>query len=81
MGNGHCSAVGVIHAAHDDAVNFGQHVAVAQVQLGIGQVAIGLFQLGLRLFDRRRARDQVFINLVDAALWIALVKVGDQLPG
>ena len=42
---------GVHIAPGDDAVDLGHHVAIAQIQLGLIEIALGLGQFGLGLFD------------------------------
>ena len=44
---------GVDVAASDDAVDLGDDVAIAKVQLGLVEVALSLFQLGFGLLDGR----------------------------
>ena len=65
-------------AAGDDAVDLGQHVAVAKIQFGLIEIALRLQQLGLGLLDGRRILQNLFVDAIDLALRIALVKLGDH---
>ena len=71
---------GVHVAARDDAVDLRDDVAVAQVQLGLVQVALRLGQLGLGLLDGRRILQELGVDAVDVALGVALVELLDHLP-
>ena len=63
---------GVDVAARHDAVDLAGDVAVAQIELGQHEVAAGLLELGLGLFDGRRVGNQGGINVVEIALGILL---------
>jgi hypothetical protein len=71
---------GIHVAPRDDAVDFGNDVAIAQIQVGLIEIALGLGQLGLGLFDGRGVL-RSGVDAVDVSLRVALVKVGDHLLG
>ncbi len=59
-------------AARDHAIDLGKNVAVAQVQLGLFQISLGLEHLGVGLLDRRGFADELGIDAIQIALWIAV---------
>ena len=58
---------GIDVAARDDAVDLRDDVAVAKVQLGLSQIALGGFELGLGLLDGGRVRREPGEDAVDVA--------------
>ena len=66
---------GVDVAARDHAVDFGQHLAIAQVEIGLGHVGLGFVQPGRGLFDRRGVGDKPLIDVVQVSFGIALDKI------
>ncbi len=63
-------------APRDDAVDLAQHVAIAEIQLGLLQIALRLQELRLGLLDRRRIGDQLRIDFIQIAAGILLVEIG-----
>ncbi len=59
---------GIHVAPGDDAVDLGHHVAIAQIQLGLIEIALGLGQFGLGLFDGRRVHEKLGVDAIDVPL-------------
>jgi len=72
---------GLTLRARDDAIDFGDHVAILQIEFRLFQVLLGLRQLRLRLFYFRCFSQQLGVDPVDVALGIALVEIGEHLTG
>ena len=70
---------GVDVAAGDHAVDLADDVAVAEVQLGLVQVALGLEELGLGLLDGRRVGNELGEDAVEVALGVLLVELLEGL--
>ena len=58
---------GVDVAARDDAIDLGDDVAIAKVELGQSEIALGGFELGLGLLDGRRICREPVERAVDVA--------------
>ena len=61
-------------SARDDAIDLRDDVAVAQVEFGLGEIALGGFELGLGLLDVRRVGRQPSEGAVDVALFFELLE-------
>ena len=72
---------GVDVAAGHHAVDLADDVAVAEVELGLGEVAPGLEEPGLGLPDRRRLRHDPLQDAVDVPLLVAAGELVEGLPG
>ena len=78
----HLDVVTGVHAtAGDHAVDLADDIAVAEVQLGLRQVAAGLEQLGLGLLDARRIRDDLFEDALDVPAGLPFAEVSQPLLG
>ncbi len=66
-------------SSHHHSINFRNDGAIAEVQLGLIEIALCALQLGLGLLQSRRILNNVGIDLVDVASGIALVEFLDQL--
>ena len=65
-------------AAGDDAIDLGDDVAVAQIELGLGEITLGDLKLRLGLLDVRRVRRQPSEGGIDVAFFFERL---DHLPG
>ena len=65
-------------SARHDAINLGDDVTVTKVELGLNEIAVGGFELRLRLLDGRCIRRQSGERAVDIAL-IQLLELLDHL--
>ena len=77
---------GIDVAPGDHAVDFGNDVAIAKVQLRLREVALGLGQLGFGLFDSRRIGNQLGVDSVEFARRVLLEEFseggfGRDVPG
>ena len=70
---------GIDIAAGHHAVDLAVNVAIAQVQLGLIEIGLGLHHLGFRLFDAGGVRDQFFEYLVDVAALVSFTKLFEHL--
>ncbi len=72
---------GIHVAACDHPVDLRDDLAVAQIEVGLVEIALRLFHRHLRLLHRGRVLDHLGINAVDVALRVAPVEFGHGIPG
>ncbi len=72
---------GVDVSPRDHAVDLGHDVAVAQVQFGLIEIALGLIAFRHGQLDVGRLLDELGVNSIQVAVRVSLVKVGDGLFG
>ena len=60
---------GIDVSARDDAVDLGDDFAILQVELGLGEIALGGLELRLGLLDGRRIRRQPSEGAIDVAFF------------
>ena len=63
---------GVDVSSSDDAVDLGAHVAVAEVELRLIEVALGLHHLGFGLLNGRRGLNDLGIDAIEIALALGI---------
>jgi hypothetical protein len=66
--------------ARDDAIDLRNDVAVAKIELGLGEIALGGFEPGFGLLDRGRIRREPGERAVDVTR-VGFLELRDHRPG